>query len=210
MGNMGKFPWTQGHHKQGSDKQHFLPTDWFNKSTTEPSRHALNELVKEHVATDPDGTTSFRSGTATSGRSHHVKSPSDRSAEIKSRPQSRQSILEDAPSSPTRQEPVSRSLFSKGSRIIRRKTSRLTLLPSQIEEVHSVGHRRDLDASKLELAAQLLSLSPKRKSLHSITDVLSNKPRYPNQTQHLRAIRLPACHPYRPRSIPEPEQVQWD
>lgn len=167
---MGKFPWTQGHHRQGSDNKHVISTDWFSKSSAEPSRQALNELVKERLSAefdrDPARTSSrarSRSGTTSSFRSHYAKSSTDRSAEIKSRPQSRQSIIEVPPPSPPRPEPVSRSLFSKGSRIMRRKTSKLTLLPSQLEESPADKANDDFDPSTLELASQILHLSPKRK-----------------------------------------------
>ncbi len=167
---MGKFSWTHNHHKQPSDK--FVPIpDWFSKSSAEPSRQALNELVKERLSAEIDSSraqtvarTRSRSATLASIRSHRAKASSDYSAEIQSRPQSRQSVAEDAPTSPTRAEPVPRNLFSKGSRILRRKTSRLTLLPSQIEEANVEGRRRDPDPSKLDFAAQLLNLSPKRES----------------------------------------------
>lgn len=166
---MGKFSWTQGHSRQSSEsKSSSVASEWFAKSTGEPSRRALNDLVKENLAaefgSDPVHTrTRSRSGTVSSVRSHYAKSSSDRSAEVKSRPQSRQSIMDDTPPSPTRHEPVSRSLFSKGSRLMRRKTSKLTLLPSQMEESTAESSRQDPDMSRLDLAAQLLNLSPKRK-----------------------------------------------
>lgn len=171
MGDMGIFPWTHNHQRQGSDNKHIIPTDWFNKSSAEPSRHGLNDLVKEQLAAafdrDPvysSSRTRSRSGTVSSVRSHYAKSSTDRSAEIKSRPQSRQSIIEETPPSPSRPEPVSRGLFSKGSRITRRKTSKLTLLPSQVEEPQVERSRQEFDQSKLDRASQILNLSLKRKS----------------------------------------------
>jgi hypothetical protein len=166
---MGRFPWTQGHHKQPSDK--FIPSpDWFMKSNGEPSRQTLNESVKEHTTAEFDSTAlptssqaRSRSATVSSFRSHYTKSSLDRSAEVKSRPQSRQSIFEDGPL-PTTQEPMARSLFSKGSRIIRRKTSRMTLLPSRIEEAPPQGRQRDQEPSKIDSTSQILGLSPTRES----------------------------------------------
>lgn len=165
---MGKLSRTHGHRKQPSDK--FVPfPDWFSKSSAEPSRQALNHLVKERLSAEFDNPAAqtesqsrSRSGTLLSTRSHRAKFSTDRSPESLSRPQSRQSVAEDVPSPPTRPEPMSRSLFSKGSRIMRRKTSRLTLLPSQVEEGYVESHRRDPDPYRLDFAAQLLNLSPRR------------------------------------------------
>lgn len=167
---MGRFPWTQGHHKQPSDK--FMPSpDWFTKSNGEPSRQTPNESVREHTTVDFDSTafptssqTRSRSATVSSFRSHYTKSSSDRSAEVKSRPQSRQSVIEDGLPLPATQEPMARSLFSKGSRIIRRKTSRMTLLPSRIEEAPPQGRQRDQEPSKIGSTPQISSLSPTRES----------------------------------------------
>lgn len=165
---MGKFSWTHGHQKQPSEKVVPFP-DWFSNSSAEPSRQGLNELVKEHLSAEFEGPAAqtesqsrSRSGTLLSTRSHCVKSSTDRSPGSLSRPQSRQSVAEDVPPSPTRQEPMSRGLFSKGSRIMRRKTSRLTLLPSQVEERSVEGHRRDPDPYRRDFAGQLLNLSPRR------------------------------------------------
>ena len=165
---MGRFPWTPGHHKQPSDK--YVPSpDWFTKSTAEPSRQALNDLVKEHLSDEFDSTivrsksqTRSRSGTLSSVRSHRTKNSSDRSVELRSRPQSRQSIIEEGPPSPTHHDAGSRNIFSKGSRLMRRKTSKLTLLPSQIEEQSSELGHHDPDPSRLDFAAQFRSLSTKR------------------------------------------------
>ena len=165
---MGKFSWTSGHQKQPSDK--FVPfPEWFGRASTEPSRQALNHLVKERLSIDfespaaqTESQSRSRSGTLLSTRSHRARSSSDRSPESLSRPQSRQSVAEDGPSSPTPHEPMSRSLFGKGSRIMRRKTSRLTLLSSQVEEGSVESHRHDPDPYRTDFATQMLNLSPRR------------------------------------------------
>jgi hypothetical protein len=165
---MGKFQWMQGHHKQLSDK--YVPSpEWFSKNTGEPSRQALNDLAREQSdqsdvpsSTNSSSRTRSRAGTMSSILSYHAKSPSERSVDIKSRPESSENVVDDAVNVPANQDAVSRNLFSKGSRIMRRKTSRLTLLPSQLEEVRPLAQ----DSPKMDRTGQILAFAPRRRSTH--------------------------------------------
>lgn len=135
---MGRFGWTAGHSKQGSDKSQYLPHEWFNKSTAEPSRQALGQLRRDledggQVPSTTSPRSRSRSGTVSSTFSFYAKSISDKSNDVQTRPPSRQSVVQDTPQDSTRADNVARSFFSKGSRMIRRQGSKLTMGPSQVE-----------------------------------------------------------------------------
>lgn len=137
---MGRFPWSQGHSRQGSDRSIGRPQDWFSKNTNEPSRQALNDMMKEHNHNGAEGSqsskTRSRANTVSSKMSKESKSPtSDRAEQVLPRPDSRQSTFLDHLSFGTgAPDKQSRGLFSKGSRMIRRKTSKLSLQPSAFDD----------------------------------------------------------------------------
>ncbi|KIX10448.1 uncharacterized protein Z518_01531 [Rhinocladiella mackenziei CBS 650.93] len=138
---MGRFPWSQGHSKQASDKLHAVAHDWFSKDTAESSRQALTELVKEHNYLEsgsgdvsPKDRGRSRTNTVGSSFSFYARSLSDTSNDLTSRPTSRQSFA-DAGLPPTeRYDNTAKNLLAKGTRMLKRQGSKLNLLPSQIQD----------------------------------------------------------------------------
>jgi hypothetical protein len=153
--DMGRFTWTQGHQKQPSDKIHALP-EWFSKSAGEPSRQALSELIKER--SPPSSTfTRSRTNTVSSKISREAQSSTDQSSfDANTRPPSRSSIMEEPQISPQRQERMSKHFLSKGSRMMRRQTSRLNMLTSSTEDSRAAG------LARVRSAGHLLNLHTKR------------------------------------------------
>src|SRR4051812_47339585 len=98
---MGRFPWSHGHSKQSSDKLHNITQEWFSKDGSEPSRQALNELMKDpssFESSTSDGSPKYRgrsrTNTVTSSFSLYARSLSDASNELPSRPSSQQSFAD--------------------------------------------------------------------------------------------------------------------
>lgn len=152
---MGRFAWTSGHHKHPSDKTHALP-EWFSKSSGEPSRQALSELIKEH---SPPGSTHTRSRTNTvsSKLSKEAKSSSDRSStDASTRPPSESSIMDETQFSPDRPDRTSKHFLSKGTRMMRRQTSKLNMLASHGDDGRAAG------LSRVRSAGHLLNMHTKR------------------------------------------------
>ena len=139
---MGRFPWPHSHARQTSDKSDKSvgsPQDWFSPSANEPSRQALNTLIKEHNHGDAEVTQGpklrSRSNTISSRMSTHSRSfSSDPSDETFNRPESRQSTFFEGLSFGSHAQESSRNFFSKGSRMIRRKTSKLALQPAAFDD----------------------------------------------------------------------------
>jgi hypothetical protein len=173
---MGRFPWSQGHSKQGSDKFHATAHEWFSKESAEPSRQALQELMRDRPAFETRPTNSSthtrtrsRSNTYNSTFSTYARSSSQTSNEMSSRPSSRQSITDGGMPSHERHETTAKNLLAKGSRMLKRQGSKLNLLPSQIGEanqgwskdaVYDSGLRRNPTlTSRGTQVAQLLDCS---------------------------------------------------
>jgi hypothetical protein len=141
---MGRFPWSQGHSKQGGDKAHTVAHEWFSKEHAEPSRQALTDLMKEYSSFEsgnsdisPQARTRSRTNTVTSSFSVYARSMSDASNDVASRPSSQQSFVDNGMPLPERHESTARTLLARGTRILKRQGSKLNLLPSQIEEKSS-------------------------------------------------------------------------
>ncbi|KIW75785.1 hypothetical protein Z517_10528 [Fonsecaea pedrosoi CBS 271.37] len=138
---MGRFPWSQGHSKQSSDKLHVATSDWASVDNNESSGHALTELIKEYSSAEsgnpdlsPKPRVRSRTNTITSSFSAYTRSMSDSSNEIASRPSSRQSHIDGGLPLMERQESTAKSLLNKGTRMLKRQGSKLNLLPSQMED----------------------------------------------------------------------------
>lgn len=138
---MGRFPWGNGHSKQSSDKLHAVAHDWFSKDGAEPSRQALTDLMKDHASTDsghdgesPKGRGRSRTNTVTSSFSLYAPSTSDGSNDMTSRPPSQHSFVDSGLAFPERPESTAKALLSKSSRLLKRQGSKLSLLPSQMED----------------------------------------------------------------------------
>ncbi|KEF61575.1 uncharacterized protein A1O9_03143 [Exophiala aquamarina CBS 119918] len=138
---MGRFPWNNGHSKQGSDKMHTVTHDFFSKDTAEPSRQALNELIKDHSSLESptsDGSPTYRgrsrTNTVNSSFSLYARSVSDASNEMMSRPSSQQSFADVVLPLADRQEHSTKSLLSRGTRMLKRQGSKLSLLPSPSQD----------------------------------------------------------------------------
>ena len=144
---MGRFPWALGYSKQSSDKGHSVAQDWLSQDTVEPSRQALHDLIKQHSNSESTGSGSSpeyrarpRTNTVTSSFSLHARSLSDASNEMSSRPSSRQSFADGAMASTAdHQESSSKSLLSRGTRLLKRQGSKLNLLSSQSSDVFNSG-----------------------------------------------------------------------
>lgn len=176
---MGRFPWSQGHSKQGSDKLHALAHDWFSKENAEPSRQALNDLVKDYSSFEsgnsdesPKARGRSRADTVNSSFSLYTRSLSDTSNDLTSRPSSRQSFVDNGLPLPERHESAAKALLSKGTRMLRRQGSRLNLLPSQMEERPlDVGEGRAAETSPVKEAQRQPNLSSRRE--HTFTNPFS-------------------------------------
>ena len=138
---MGRFPWSQGHSKQGGDKAHTVAHEWFPKEHVEPSRQALTDLMKEYSSFEsgnsdisPQARTRSRTNTVTSSFSVYARSMSDASNDVASRPSSQQSFVDNGMPLPERHESTAKSLLAKGTRILKRQGSKLNLLPSQMDD----------------------------------------------------------------------------
>lgn len=136
---MGRFQWIQGHPKQGSDRLHAVAHDWFSKDGAEPSRQALVETMKDHASGTSDMSRHRRSqtNTTTSSVSSFTRSFSNGSNEVTSRPSSGHSSADINLPLLERHEGHAKSLISRGTRILKRQGSKLSLMPSQIEESSS-------------------------------------------------------------------------
>ena len=176
---MGRFPWSQGHSKQGSDKLHAITHEWFSKDNAEPSRQALNDLIKEHssfesVATDgsPKYKGRSRTNTINSTFSYYARSTSDGSNEVTSRPSSRQSFVDSGLTFSDRQEGTAKTLISKGSRMLKRQGSKLNLLSPQLEDASggSFQARASGMSPPTRLQRQFTSKT-KRKSSQKLRDI---------------------------------------
>lgn len=153
---MGRFAWTQGHSKQPSDKSSAVP-DWFSKTSGEPSRQALSELMKEHSNSPPGSTrTRSRTNTVSSVPSREANSADQSSTGPTTRPASQQSIMEETQVSPPRHDRLSKAFLSKSTKMMRRQTSKLNMLGSHGDDGRSSG------ISRVRSAGHLLSLHSKR------------------------------------------------
>ena len=166
---MGRFAWTQSHHKQPSDGKHVLP-DWFSKTAGEPSRQALESLVKEHKTSSPPGTirTRSRATTLVSNTSHGHNSSSSRSSSIRlSRPTSQHSSVEGTHASPGKTSNPTKALLSKGSRIMRRQTSKFNAMASHSSDQGSIheSNARPNGMHRVKSAGQLLNLHSRRETM---------------------------------------------
>lgn len=167
---MGRFPWNQGHSKHTSDKLSTVTQDWFSKDTAEPSRQALNDLIKEHSSFESgtsDGSPKYqgrsRTNTVASSFSMYARSMSDDSNEMASRPSSRQSIMDSGMPFTDRQESTTKSLLSRGTRMLKRQGSKLNLLPSQVQDTPLPGpDPRSPELSSTFRLQRQLTLSSKR------------------------------------------------
>jgi hypothetical protein len=164
---MGRFAWTQNHHKQPSDGKHVLP-DWFSKSSGEPSRQALAELVKEHNS--PPGTTYTRSRTNTlisTLSQGHKSSSSHSSSSQRSRPSSRHDSFDGPDVHPGPPEKAGKTLLSKGSKIMRRQTSKFNVLASHASEDPSNNDSspRSTGLQRVRSAGQMLNMHTRRATM---------------------------------------------
>lgn len=151
---MGRFPWSNGYSKQSSDKAHADTQDLFSKDTAEPSRQALNELIKDHSSLESstsDGSPNYRgrsrTNTVTSSFSLYARSVSDASNEMISRPSSQQSFADVVLPLADRQENTTKSLLSRGTRMLKRQGSKLSLLPSPSQESFTRSDARSQELS---------------------------------------------------------------
>lgn len=161
---MGRFNWNPGHQKQPSEGKHMLP-EWFSKTSGEPSRQALSAMMKEHSVHSPPSSTHKRSRTNTlsSVPSREAKSRSSRSGEHSSRPHSGQSVVAESPVSPQQQDKSPQTFIGKGSRIIRRQTSKLNIASD--EPVDHANYSRPRGISRVKSAGHLLNLHHKKESV---------------------------------------------
>ena len=135
MFQMGRFTWKASHSKQDSDKTLYMPNEWFNKASADPSRQALDQLKKDfeesgQISANHSPKTRSRSNTISSALSYYAKS---HSSDGQTRPSSRQSIVQDPIVDGTRPENAARTFLNKGSRILRRQGSKLTFGPSSTD-----------------------------------------------------------------------------
>jgi len=138
---MGRFPWSHGHSKQSSEKLHAVAQDIFSKDTAEPSRQALNELIKDPSSLESpasDGSPKYRgrtrTNTVTSAFSLYARSASDASNEVLSRPASQQSFADVVFPLADKQDHATKNLLTRGTRMLKRQGSKLSLLPSPSQE----------------------------------------------------------------------------
>lgn len=138
---MGRFPWNHGHSKHSSDKLHNITQEWFSKDGSEPSRQALTDLIKDpssFESSTSDGSPKYRgrsrTNTVTSSFSLYARSLSDASNELPSRPSSQQSFADVVLPLADRQENTTKSLLSRGTRMLKRQGSKLSLLPSPSQD----------------------------------------------------------------------------
>lgn len=163
---MGRFAWTPSHRSQPSDGKHAIP-EWFSKSSGEPSRQALTELVKEHHATSPPCATRTRTRTNTlsSSASRGHKSTSSRSSSSRqSRPASEQESNNKSVPVTDASDKTSQTLLSKGSKMMRRQTSKFNALSAQLNDVvtNSDHYVRPHGIQRVRSAGHLLNLHSKR------------------------------------------------
>jgi len=175
---MGRFPWPQGHSKQGSDKLHAVAHDWFSKDNAEPSRQALTELLREQSSFESstsDGSPKHRgrarANTAASSFSFYARSLSDASNDLASRPPSQQSFVDTGLPMTERQEHTAKSLLSKGTRMLKRKGSKFNLLPSQLED-RSVDRVEGKIAEVSPVKGLQRQLTISSKSKHNLGSIL--------------------------------------
>ncbi|KAL2428990.1 hypothetical protein ABEF95_011126 [Exophiala dermatitidis] len=182
---MGRFPWGQGQAKQGSDKLQSFTHDRFSKDNTENWRHGLNDLIREHSfgTGTSEGSPSHgkrsRTNTLTSSTSFYSRSTSDISNGVTSRPPSRPSSRDSASQAAERHDNPAKSLLSKGTRILRRQGSKLSLLPSPTEDKAIIaGDRRDGPVSPVKVLQRQFTSNSQR---HGVKKSIST----PFAFQHL-------------------------
>ena len=213
---MGRFPWNQGHSKQGGDKLYNVAHDWFSKEQAEPSRQALNDLMKESSNPDdvsPKTRGRSRTNTVTSSFSVYARSMSDASNDLTSRPPSQQSFVDGGMPLPERHESTAKALLARGTRLLKRQGSKLNLLPSQVEDRSndSVKIKAGEQSPGSGLQRQPTLISRRQCSLL----VMSCSPkltvsRYRHEAQHIWTIRISAPDPWRPGPFPKPRHSQQD
>ncbi|KAL2393251.1 hypothetical protein ABEF93_001913 [Exophiala dermatitidis] len=182
---MGRFPWGQGQAKQGSDKIQSFTQDRLSKDNTENWRHGLNDLIREHSfgSGTSEGSPSHgkrsRTNTLASSTSFYARSTSDVSNGVTSRPPSRPGSRDSSSQAPERHDNPAKSLLSKGTRILRRQGSKLSLLPSPTEDkTIIVSDRRDGPVSPVKVLQRQFTSSSQR---HGVKKSIST----PFAFQHL-------------------------
>lgn len=132
---MTRLPWHgRSRTKSGGDKSHLSnPQDWFSRNTSEPSRQALSELVKAHKREKSDDS----NGKGSRSRGNTIASLDWQKDESRTG-----SISDEACTSPTspqrgregsvystmdRSEGTTKALLAKGSLILRRTGSKMSL-----------------------------------------------------------------------------------
>jgi hypothetical protein len=168
---MGRFPWGHSHSKQSSDKLHSVTQDWFSKDTTEPSRQALNDMMKDHSTVESptsDGSPKYRgrsrTNTVTSSFSLYARSVSDASNEMLSRPSSQQSFADVISPLADRQENTTKNLLSRGTRMLKRQGSKLSLLPSPSQDSFTGPDTRSQELSPTFRLQRQSTINSKRES----------------------------------------------
>jgi len=170
---MGRFPWTPGHSKQGSDKPHGLP-----QASTGSTKEHSQSLSGGTEGTYSSTRTRSRTNTLASSHSFYARSLSDSSNEHGSRPGSPQSTVDREYPGTERRESTAKALLSKGTRMLKRQGSKLNLLPSQFEDkvINSGTGGTDVDhgdGSPTRPLERQATISSKRKcdtSLRTIPD----------------------------------------
>jgi len=207
---MGRFQWIQGHPKQGSDRLHAVAHDWFSKDGAEPSRQALVETMKEHASGTGDMSSGrharSRTNTTTSTVSSFTRSLSNGSNEVTSRPSSGHGSTDINLPPPERHEGHAKGLISRGTRILKRQGSKLSLMPSQLEEPSS-GRvvENSSGGSPIRAIRSPVNMSSKRECSRRPILLLLTNVRSWTETKHIWTIRIPTFVPRRPSQFPERE-----
>lgn len=134
---MTKLPWQHGRSrtKSGSEKNGIGgPHDWFSRTTSEPSRQALTELVKQHKREQSDGSNGnspksrLRSNTANSQERAIASRGRSDSDDVGNNSWYPVNVYDDAASFTTeKMEGTAKALLNKSSFMLRRRGSKLSL-----------------------------------------------------------------------------------
>jgi hypothetical protein len=209
---MGRFLWNQGHPKHSESKARGVAHEWFSKEQAEPSREALNNLMKEQPSFESsnvdlsfEARTRSRTNTVTSSFSVSARSLSDASNDLASRPSSQQSFVDSGMPLPERHESTARNLLARGTRILKRQGSKLNLLPSQMEERSiDLQGARGGELSPGKSVQRQPTLSSKGK--HSLFSHISSRltvSRSESEAKYFWPICIPAFDARRPGPLPE-------
>lgn len=137
---MAVLPWGHSRNQTNSstEKSKLTSLDWFSRTPAEPSRQAINQLMKQHTRGTSGGSASTRSrsraGTPSSQHSHHRSTVSETSrpgsaADVAFERSTPTSSRPATPARPNtsgieRSDSASKSLFQKGG-LLRRKGSKI-------------------------------------------------------------------------------------